>query len=97
MSAAKKQAAVQAATRREQLANERRLEQSGRPKYSAANLPPITPLLKKLGLKAWCVESEPDRDCTGFTRLTRGNCRFILEDYPDINWTVCVYDPAKEE
>jgi len=23
--------------------------------------------------------------------------RKVLEDYPDINWTVCVYDPAKEE
>lgn len=57
-----------------------RVIQTERPKYTATGLPAITPLLKKLGLVAWCTQSEPDLDCTGRKRLSRYNAHFLRAD-----------------
>lgn len=52
-----------------------RVEAATRLKYTVEGLPAITPRLKKMGLHAWCTTSDPDDDCTGYARFSRGNGR----------------------
>lgn len=58
----------------------KRVVEVTRPKYTAEGVPSITPLLVKLGLRAWCINSEPEVDCTGNLRLDGQNGRFKLRD-----------------